>query len=93
LRIDSPPQVSLFAYDNSTFVIESFRADDAAVTIHLPAADKTVRDAVNGKAFEVAAPQAVAQSRGRYAAPAETRVAVTIPPHSYRVFRIDNEAH
>jgi hypothetical protein len=67
VRIDSPPQVSLFAYDNDTFVIQSFRADDASVTIRPGAGHGTVYDAVSGKAVDAT---------------------VTIPPHSYRVFRI-----
>jgi hypothetical protein len=89
LRIDSAPQVSLFAYDNGTFVIQSFRADDAAIRVHLADETKIVRDAVSGKVLDRVVPQGAAQSRGR---PQGTAVAVTIPPHSYRVFRID-EAH
>jgi hypothetical protein len=71
VRIDSPPQVSLFAYDNDTFVIQSFRADDASVTVRV-AANKAVRDALSGNIVDAA---------------------VTIPPHSYRVFRIGDAAH
>jgi hypothetical protein len=63
VRIDSPPQVGLFVYDNGTFVVQSFRAEDAQVTLSVPA-----RDALTGEA--VASP-------------------VTIPPHSYGVFRIE----
>jgi hypothetical protein len=90
VRIDSPPQVSLFAYDNNTFVIQSFRADDAAVTIHLADEHKSVRDAVSGKTLDMAIPQSAAQCRGR---PQGASAAVTILPHSYRVFRIGDETH
>ena len=91
MRIDSPPQVSLFAYDNDTFVIESFRADDAKVTITIPGERKSLRDAVSGKALEAMAVAPVAQNR-RGGEPL-TDVTVTIPPHSFRVFRIGDVAH
>ena len=93
LRIDSPPQVSLFAYDNNTFVIESYRSDDAAITISLPGERRIVRDALSDKALPTIAAPAVAQNKTRYLPPPRTDIAVTIPPHSYRVFRIDGAAH
>lgn len=91
LRIDSPPQVSLFAYDNDSFVVESFRADDAAVTISLPGKMRAVRDALSGQML-VAAPEAAPQPspRRRYLPPPRTNFAVTIAPHSYRVFHVEN---
>jgi hypothetical protein len=91
VRIDSQPQVSLFAYDNDTFVIESFRADDAKVTISIPGERKSLRDAVSGKTLEAMAVPPVADNR-RSGQP-HTDVTVTIPPHSFRVFRIGNAAH
>lgn len=63
VRIDAPPQVALFVYDNGTFVVQSFRAEVAAVGLSVAA-----HDALSGEA--VTSP-------------------VTIPPHSYRVFRVD----
>ena len=91
VRIDSPPQVSLFAYDNDTFVVESFRADDAKITISIPGERKSLRDAVSGSAIEANAAPPVADNR-RSGQP-HTDVTVTIPPHSFRVFRIGGEAH
>jgi hypothetical protein len=36
VRMDSPAQVALFAYDNGAFVIESFRPEDSEVTVSVP---------------------------------------------------------
>ncbi|HJT23490.1 MAG TPA: hypothetical protein VJ873_02885, partial [bacterium] len=51
VRIDSPAQVALFAYDNNSFVVESFRAEPCDVTITLPGADGKVKDAVTNESL------------------------------------------
>jgi hypothetical protein len=95
VRIDAPAQVALFAYDNDTFVVESFRAEAVPVTIRLTGANLRLQ-AIEGN--EVAA-RDVAPVPQRPAAlglgprrgpppPPATEFAVTVQPHSYQAYRI-----
>jgi len=91
VRIESRPRVALFAYDNATFVVESYRDAPEAVTIALKGAGRRLVDLSTGQAV-VTAPQAQPQPAepGRRArvAPDESRFTATIQPHAYQVFRI-----
>jgi hypothetical protein len=85
VRIDSPAQVALFAYDNGTFVIESFRHDDAEVMVSVRGGEVKVTNALTGETLkEVTAP--VSNDRRRPPGPARTNFKVSVPPHSYLVF-------
>jgi hypothetical protein len=96
VRIDAPAQVALFAYDNDSFVIESFRPETAPVTITLAGAGLRLRD-LGGT--DIAAKPAPSASRGPGALglgprrgpapPAVTEFEVTVQPHSWRAFRIE----
>jgi hypothetical protein len=86
VRLDSPAQVALFAYDNGAFVVESFRPDDAEVTVSVLGANTSVTNALTGEALkEVPAP--VSNDRRRPAGTPRATYEVTVPPHSYLVFR------
>jgi hypothetical protein len=71
LRIEAPAGVSLFTYDNGSYVIESFR--DAATTV------KVVRHA--------ARPAGQAAAEAVPGTEKETVTLVDIPPHSFKVFK------
>ena len=84
VRIDSPAQVALFAYDNGTFVVESFRPDEAEVLVSV-AGDVKLTNALTGEAAkEVPAP--VSSDKRRPSGRPRTTFKVSIPPHSYLVF-------
>jgi len=92
VRIDSPAQVALFAYDNNSFVVESFRPEPCDVTITLPVADAKVKDVVTNESLSPL-PQPTPDPNNWWArqnppAP-KSDFKVQIPPHSYRVFVID----
>jgi hypothetical protein len=70
VRIEAPPGVSLFTYDNGAYVIESF--NDVPVKV------RVVKSKTSSSASANAAPGASAR---------ETASEVTIPPHSFRLFR------
>jgi hypothetical protein len=83
VRIDAPAQVALFAYDNGTFVVESFRAGETEVIVSV-AGDVTLTNALTGEApKEVPAP--LSNDHRRPAGPPRTNFKVTVPPHSYLV--------
>lgn len=78
LRVDAPSHVSLFAYDNSTFILQSYRdsATDATILV-AGAGRRLLRDDANVTA-EPSTPRA--------GEPAMTAFKVRIPAHSYQLF-------
>src|SRR3984893_6753872 len=85
VRIDAPAQVSLFAYDNGTFVVQSFRPEAVAVSISIAGANRKLRNIVSA---EMPAPEvetAADRQGGPQAAP-RTSFKVRIPAHSYAAF-------
>jgi len=85
VRINAPAKVSLFAYDNHAFVVESYRADPASVRIFVKGAASRLVDLASGEAVlpapEVTPPPATVQG-------GETSFVVRLPPHSYQAFSI-----
>jgi hypothetical protein len=92
VRLDGPSHVALFAYDNNTFVVQSFRDDPTEVTVSvLDPSTKRLRDLVTNVALN---PQPLPPDpdprgfRRRRGPNRERRVAFTVhvPPHSYAAF-------
>jgi len=81
VRIEGPAKVSVFAYDNGTFIVESFRDEPAAVTV-LATNATSLLDIVSGQKLT-----GMARKPRHPAEPATTAFAVTVAPHSYRVFQ------
>lgn len=88
VRVDGPSQVALFAYDNRTFVVESFLDAPAALDVSV-LAGKKLRDLVTGEVLTGVPPPAPAV---RWAPKPEPRMhfAVPVAPHSYRAFAIED---
>lgn len=89
-RLDGPSQVALFAYDNNTYVTESYRHDAVDVKLSLLGEFTRLRNLVTG---EVIKGQAQEQSRGerqrrgrRDGGEQRMSFDVHLPPHSYAVF-------
>jgi hypothetical protein len=85
LRIDAPARVSLFAYDNHTFVVESYRASPAAVRVFVKGAAARLVDLASGQGVLPAPETAPGPAPGEQG---ETSFVVQLPPHSYRAFAI-----
>jgi hypothetical protein len=81
VRVDGPAKVSLFAYDNGTFIVESFRDEPASVTV-LASKASSLKDLVSGETLA-----GVAHKPRHPAEPAAMAFTLTLAPHSYRVFR------
>jgi hypothetical protein len=88
VRMDSPAQVALFAYDNGAFVVESFRPDDAEVTVSLVGEHVKLKNALTGEVLsELAATPDPREMRSSLPmGPTRTNFKIAVPPHSYRVF-------
>jgi hypothetical protein len=97
VKLDAPARVALFAYDNDTFVVESYRDTAAPVTISLSGANLKLREITGGQEVaprEIAArpvpPAALGLGPRRgVPVPPVTEFAVSAAPHSFQVFRIE----
>ena len=94
VRLDGPSQVALFAYDNDTFIVESYRHAESDVTVSL--LNREFAKLRNLVTDEVIAAEAEPRGEGagrrggrgnRYVR-GEHRVTFNLhlPPHSYLVF-------
>jgi hypothetical protein len=90
VRLDGPGQVALFAYDNHTFVVESFLPWETDVNISTTGGFTKLRNLVTGEQIAGQAPEPPAGFGGRRQAPFENRESfnVHLLPHSYAVFEI-----
>ena len=87
MQLDAPSLVSLFPYDNSTFVIESFRSEPVSLAVSTAGTGKHLRNLATGN---VIAGQVVQEMNRRSpAGPEKTNFALTLPPHSYAGFAIE----
>ncbi|HZF14881.1 MAG TPA: hypothetical protein VE046_02965 [Steroidobacteraceae bacterium] len=92
VRIDSEALVSLFVYDNGTFVLQSFLPHATTVKVSLAGAGSKLSNAMTGEritAVPAATPEPVEPGRRRRGneEPPRTDFAVTLQPHSYLVLR------
>ena len=90
VRMDGPPRVALFAYDNDSFIVESYLPEATDVTISISGNSTKLKNLVTGEtlAGRLPPPQHDWNRRNN---PAEDRVAfkVHILPHTYQVFAVD----
>ncbi|MBP5334318.1 MAG: hypothetical protein J6Y61_00835, partial [Bacteroidales bacterium] len=85
--MEGPSQVSLFTYDNGTFVAHSFH--DKPVDVSFVVKGKQVADIESGKVLEGTTRRENPVNGHPRTNAQETVVKVTIPPHSFRAFKID----
>jgi hypothetical protein len=86
IRIEGPSQVCLFNYDNGTFIVESFLPEPVTIKIAAKEPVASLKDLVNNEILQgttIADPF----SRNRQTT-AERSFEITLKPHSYRVFQI-----
>ncbi len=87
VQLEAPGNVSLFLYDNDTFVVQSFRDEATEVTVLVDLAHTSIEDLVTGETI-------AGETRPRFRRwdqpPEPHRQAMTLrlPPHSYRAFRL-----
>jgi hypothetical protein len=88
---DAPGQVSLFAYDNNGFIVQSFLPTATTVTVSVAGNPRSITDLLSGEAISPSAAPPVGGrgggGRGRGGGAARgVSFSMTIPPHSYRAF-------
>jgi hypothetical protein len=85
VRLDAPARVSLFAYDNGTFIVESFRPDAVTVKLSIAGAHTVLHDLMSTETAR-AEPVAAGSEAASPDEPVRTSFQIQLPPHSYRVF-------
>lgn len=85
VRVDGPSEISLMAYDNDSFVVESFRDEPADIRIVTDGRITEIRDVDTG---EVLSGETIENENewGPNLDDGKTAFETTINPHSYRVF-------
>ncbi|HET9863365.1 MAG TPA: hypothetical protein VFP37_07965 [Steroidobacteraceae bacterium] len=86
VKLEAPGKVSLFVYDNDTFIVHNFRDEPVAAAVSLRAG-AALSDLEDGGKITTE----VRREPARFGAPAvESTVAhFALPPHSFRAFRIE----
>jgi hypothetical protein len=82
VSIDAPGKVSLMAYDNGSFVVESYRDEPVKVTVTATGTLAHIRNLSSGAAIDGTP---VAQWRGRPSTP-RTTFQIEVQPHSFVAF-------
>jgi len=87
VRIEGPSKVSLYVYDNGTFIVESFRDNPVTIQVVTDEQVNFIRDIINDSIirFHTDIKDESPYSRGEVK-PTHS-FEVTIMPHSYRVFK------
>jgi hypothetical protein len=96
VRMDSPAQVALFAYDNGAFVVESFRHDDSEVMVSVKGDRVKLRNALTGEVLKELTPVSDPGEKNRWSrdqpmGPTRTNFKIAVPPHSYMVFTSEEQ--
>jgi hypothetical protein len=88
VRIDAPPKVALFTYDNGAFIVENYRDEGVSVTISVARAPSALREITQKELLAPAPERVAADNFSRQRSPAQRKsFDVKVPPHSFRVFK------
>ncbi|HWA00813.1 MAG TPA: hypothetical protein VG841_10930 [Caulobacterales bacterium] len=87
VRLDAPPLVSIFAYDNGTFVVQSFRDALAEVKVAVLGEGLTLTNVASSQAVAADPPVSHPANWRSVPEPARTTFTIHLEPHSFAAFR------
>ena len=85
VRLEAPSKVSLFAYDNETFVVESFSDNKTEMTVSITGGVSKLKNLVTGEVINAEAAAAGPAQRFSFG-PARNKFQISLNPHSYAGF-------
>ncbi len=85
VQLEAPGKVSLFIYDNGTFVVESFLDEPVKVTVTMAEAHTQIQDVLTGELIQ-GTPRSTMVFPGQPPKPKKQAMTLTIPAHSFRAF-------
>jgi hypothetical protein len=86
VRLEAPGKVSLFAYDNRTFIVESFLDNKTDVTVSLADSVSKLKNLVTGELITGEAPTPPPPMQRVSFGPQRTKFRISMEPHSYLAF-------
>jgi hypothetical protein len=86
IKLEGPSQVSLFNYDNGTFILESFHNEPVTVKIIAKESIQSLLELTNNSVLN--GTQETHKYRRNKPAVKESVFEITLKPHSYRVFQL-----
>ena len=90
VRLEAPAKVSLFLYDNDTFIVESFLDEPVTFKVVTPKENTKIQDMVTNKKLSADPKSEVPAGRMRFAMPEQgNKYTITLQPHTYQVFKLD----
>ena len=87
VRLEGSSSVSLFVYDNNTFIVESFLPEEKEVKVNVGIKSARITDLISGEEINTQ-PVKISNIWRRESKP-ESSFEIKIKPHSYRVFKYD----
>lgn len=88
MRLEAPAKVSLFLYDNGTYIVESFCDEPVTVRLVTDPGIASLEDVLDGSRVERLSEEKKARSNRRLPAEGEKNIfRLTLMPHSYKVLK------
>ena len=84
--LDAPSKVSLFAYDNRTFVVESYLDESVQTTVFTLSSTTHLRNLATGEWFQAKPETHPGNARRRAPQASHTEFQIEVPPHSFAAF-------
>jgi hypothetical protein len=85
VRLEGPSLVSLFAYDNNTFIVESFLDHEVPVKVSTTWGASKIKNLITGETVNGSAPPVASARRMSFGAP-RTSFPITVKAHSFVAF-------
>jgi hypothetical protein len=89
MRLDGPAQVALFAYDNDTFITESFLPTATDVKVSLTGKSAKLKNLVTGETINGQLPPVRGWNSRNQTSEDRVSFKIHLPPHSYAAFAIE----
>ena len=87
VQLDAPAKVALFAYDNQTFVVESYLDQPTQATVSVLGTSNELRNLATGEIIAATPPPASSpDARRQRRQPQHTEFHIDVPPHSFIAF-------
>jgi len=86
VKLEGPSMVSMYLYDNNTFIIQSFNNESVDMKVVLAEKGKTIIDVTSNESIPVEV-RAAGRNWGKTVSADKYVYTVKIQPHSYRVFK------
>lgn len=90
VRIEGPSKVSLFLYDNDTFIVESFLDEPVTIKVVAPKENASIENLVSGEKVSADPKPETNAAFARFMRNMDqgNRFTVTLQPHTYQVFKL-----